>query len=41
MSIDVMPSPQVITDIRRGYLALLLRLDKYIAAIKSFIDSTA
>jgi len=38
--IDVMPNPKVITDIRGGHIALLLKLDKYIAEIKSFIDST-
>ena len=36
--INVMPNPQVITDIRGGHLALLLKVDKYIAVIKSFID---
>ena len=37
--IDLMPSPRVITDIRGGHMALLLKLDKYIAAVKSFIDN--
>jgi hypothetical protein len=37
--IDVMPSPQVVTDIRGGHLALLLKLDRYVQTIKAFIDS--
>jgi len=36
--INIMPNPQVITDIRGGHLALLLKLDKYIGTIKEFID---
>lgn len=36
--IDLMPDPQVITDIRGGHLALLLRLEKYAAVVTKFID---
>lgn len=38
--IRIMHSPQVITDILGGHLALLLKLDKYIGDIKAFIDGT-
>ena len=38
--INIMPNPQVTTDIRGGHLALLLKLGKYIGTIKEFIDST-
>lgn len=36
--IDIMPNPRIVTDIRGGHLALLLKIDKYINVIKSFID---
>ncbi len=37
--IDIMPSPKVITDIRGGHLALLLKIDKYTNYITSFINN--
>lgn len=37
--IDIMPSPKVITDIRGGHLALLLKIDKYTNSITSFINN--
>jgi pimeloyl-ACP methyl ester carboxylesterase len=37
--IDIMPNPKVITDIRGGHLALLLKIDKYARVITNFIDS--
>lgn len=36
--IDIMSRPKVITDIRGGHLALMLKLDMYAQSIKSFID---
>ncbi len=36
--ISMMPNPKVITDIRGGHLALLLKIDRYIQEIKGFID---
>lgn len=35
--IDVMPNPKVITDIRGGHLALLVKLDKYADVVSDFI----
>jgi homoserine acetyltransferase len=37
--IEIMPNPKIITDIRGGHLALLLKLDKYVQVIKDFIDN--
>lgn len=37
--IDIMPSPKVITDIRGGHLALLLKIDKYTNSITNFINN--
>ncbi len=37
--IDIMPSPKVITDIRGGHLAILLKIDKYTSSITSFINN--
>jgi len=37
--IDLMPNPKVITDIRGGHLALLLKIDKYTNSITSFINN--
>lgn len=36
--IHLMPEPKVITDIRSGHLALLLKIDRYVQEIKIFID---
>lgn len=38
--INIMPNPPVITDIRGGHLALLLKIDKYIQSITDFISHT-
>lgn len=37
--VNVMPDPQVVTDIRGGHLALLLKLDRYVTTIRNFIYS--
>jgi len=36
---NIMPSPKVITDIRGGHIALLLKLDKYVQSVVDFINS--
>jgi hypothetical protein len=36
--IHLIPEPRVITDMRGGHLALLLKIDRYVQEIKGFID---
>ncbi len=35
---DLMPEPEIVTDITGGHLALLLKLEKYAGSIQAFLD---
>ena len=37
--VEIMPNPKVITDIRGGHLALLLKMERFIRVIRDFADS--
>ena len=37
--IDIMPKAPVVTDIRGGHIALLVKMDRYVQTVKTFIDN--